>query len=223
MKNIISISVFTVAVVLAQGCKDTEEPVERRIGMLKSAEQLEVEWDQLETKIRECPEPNERLEGLIRRYGDSDTAVSTKERLQQAYSMLSDPEAKRSSAGRALQLFVELEAGEVIRESLLHQFRGVVVPAITALLEQADRGVNCVAALPYLIHVLAKNNYPQPGSEAATTHTIMKRKLVEAIQKITNLDIKVSEINVDSIEEVEQVLSLARKWANQKGIKLFEE
>ena len=95
MKHIISICVFTVAVVLAQGCKDTEEPAERRIGMLKPAEQLETKWDQLETKIRECPELNERLEGLIRRYGDSDTAVSTKERLQQAYTMLSDPEAKR--------------------------------------------------------------------------------------------------------------------------------
>jgi hypothetical protein len=201
MKHIISISVFTVAVVLAQGCKDTEEPAERRIGMLKPAEELEVEWDQLETKIRECPEPNEQLEGLIRRYGDSDTAVSTKERLQQAYSMLSDPEAKRA-ASSAARLFIKLEAGEVIRESLLHQRRGVVIPAITALLEQADRGVNCVAALPYLIHVLAKNNYPQPGSEAATIHTIMKRKLVEAIQKITNLDIKVSEINVNDTEEV---------------------
>ena len=191
--------------------------------MLKPAEQLEVEWDQLETKIREHAELYEEIEGLIRRYGDSDTAVSTKERLQQAYSMLSDPEAKRSAAGRALRLFIKLEAGEVIRESLLHDHMGVVVPASTALLEQADRGVNCVAALPYLIHVLAKNNYPHPGSEAATTHTIMKRKLVEAIQKITNLDIKVSEINVDSIEEVERVLSLAKAWAKQRNIKLFEK
>lgn len=224
MRRIISISICTVVVLLVANCrKDREEVAEQKIVVLKPAEQLEVEWQKLDSMSRDKPELEKEIERLLDRYTEEQVRPSGTEALQRIYSMIRNPDGEVPAAREALRLFVKMNATEVVRESLLHKNRDVVIIASDALVAQTEKNAKNEMGIPYLIHVLAQNNYIQEGSEDATIHTIMKHKLIKAIQKITNLDIKVSEINVDHIEEVERVLSLARAWAKQRKIKLFEK
>ncbi len=223
MRRIISISICTVIVLLVANCrKDREEAAEQKIVVLKPAEQLEVEWQKLDSMSRDKHELEKEIERLLDRYTEEQMRPSGTEALQRIYSMIRNPDGEVSAAREALRLFVKMNATEVVRESLLHKNRDVVIIASDALVAQTEKNAKNEMGIPYLIHVLAQNNYIQEGSEDATIHTIMKRKLIKAIQKITNLDIKVSEINVDHADEVEGVLSLARAWAKQRNIKLFE-
>ena len=142
-----------------------------------------------------------------------------KNSLQQLYLMLKDPSAKASGASAGLEVFMKLEAKEIIRESLLNPRKNVVGWDLVIIAAKATKNTNDEKALPNLIYVLSQNNYPQQGSEDATIHQIMKRNLVEAIQEITHLDIKVSEININSTKDVERVLSMARAWRGKEGEK----
>jgi len=223
MKNAICILLCSAIIVAIAGCRDEEELEKTKPVQMKDAAELKPTWDKLATEVRDNQEFWRQAEAVLDRYAKDYFAELKKNALRRLYGILSDPQAEVSAAKESLRLFVKMNATEVVRESLLHKNRDVVIIASEGLIEEAEKAGKDKGAIPYLIYVLAQNNYIQQGSEEASIHQNMKRKLIKAIQKITNLDIKLSEINADSIEEVERVLSLARKWANQKGIKLFKK
>lgn len=223
MKRVISISLCIAVVLLVSGCKDETKPQKTKAVKMKHAAELKATWNTLSGELRDNPEVWRQAEVVLEWHAEDYLAELKKDALQQLYRMISAPKTKISAAKEALRLFVKMNAIEVIRESLLHKNRGVVIIASEALVDQAKKGAKDKAALPYLIYILAKNNYPQEGSEDATVHAIMKRRLIEAIQQITNLDIKLNEIDEDNQQQVERVLSIACTWTKQKGIKLFEE
>jgi len=220
MKRIIMAYLCIAIVLLACGCGDKEKP---QTAQMKDASELKETWDELETEIWENLDFWRQAEAILDRYAKDYFAELKKNALRRLYGILSDPQAEVSAARESLRLFVKMNATEVIRESLLHKNRDVVIIASEALIQEAEKAGKDKGAIPYLIYVLAQNNYIQQGSEEASIHQNMKRKLIEAIQQITNLDIKISEIDEDDPQEVERVLSLARTWTKQKGIKLFEE
>jgi len=117
-----------------------------------------------------------------------------------------------------------MDTKDIIREILINprhdiNDRGLIIIASEAIAKTKDE-----KALPYLIYTLARNNFIQDGNEdTAVIHTLMIRKLADAIQKITDLEINVAELDVDNPGQVNKVLSMAKSWAKQKGIKLFEE
>ena len=216
MKRIINVFMCVVVVVLvsASGHEKTKTL------QMKDQAELKETWGILGGKLHDNPELWKQAEKVLERYKKGYSAEVKKDALQQLYRLISNPKTKASVARRALEVFIKLEATEVIRESLLHPRWDFVIMACEALVDQATKmGVRDEAALPYLTHVLAKNNYSQPGSEDATIHRIMKRKLIKAIQQITGIDKKVTD--VDNIQEVERFLTLARGWADRKGVKLF--
>jgi hypothetical protein len=224
MKRIICFCLCIVVVLSLLGCRKREENrEEHKVGRLEKATQLEVKWDKLTDVVRNNAEMQKEVNEVLKRDMNEDISPFSEEALKRIYGMLSNPEAKSSSAKDALEIFIELKANEVIRESLLHKNRDVVILACDALIDQAERGTKDANALPYLIYVLSQGKRLQEGSEDASAHIIMKRKLIDAIHHITDIDMKPSEINEDSPEQVEQVLSMAKAWANQKGIKLFNE
>jgi len=51
----------------------------------------------------------------------------------------------------------------------------------------------------------------------------MKRRLLEAIQKITRLDAGIGKTDVNDPQQVERVISLAKDWAKQHNIPLLDE
>lgn len=236
MKAKINLQFCIITFLLVYGCgdektsyeEDDKRPDENRIVQMKNEAELQVEWDNLESKVDENPELWEHVKRVFNRDLQANLPSSKEVAVRQLYRILKDPNSTASAASEALKFFVSADVKEVVRESLLNPRNdvtgwGLVITASTALVAESSKGVRDTASLPYLIHVLAKNNYPQPGSEAATIHRRMKRELIEAIKQITNFDIKSSEINVDDPEEVERVLSLARAWAKQRNIKLFEK
>jgi len=220
MRPIIVISIIVVGISFVQGCKRAGEPVEAKVYAPKPVDQLHVDWAELESKVCNNALLQQQLERFKKRHGIAEGMASTEDSLKQAYGMLSDPSAKVSAAVDTLQLFGELGTQEVVHQGLLHRHWAVVGQAATIILKQSDQGVKDKGALPYLFYFMAKNNDDRPGNGETTS---VKRTVLLAIQRITNLDIELSETDVDNTQKVEEVLSMARNWANQKGIKLFEE
>jgi len=216
MKQVITIYICLIFVLLAQGCRETEKP---QYVQMKDANDLKLSWDELIAQLGTNPDLWTEVENILKRDVPDYFYKVQKNALQQFYLMLKDPSANPSGACAGLEVFVRLDAKEVIRESLLNPRKNVVGWGLVIVAAKATKNTNDEKALPHLIYVLSQNNYPQEGSEEATIHQIMKRELVEAIQQITHLDIKVSEIDADSTEEVERVLSMARAWRGKEAEK----
>lgn len=225
MNRMIGISICIVVVISVQACKDEREreelePAKPRIGMLKSADQLKVEWTRLDNMIRDEPELQREVKRLLDRYAEEQVSLVDTEALQRIYGILRDPGEEVSAARESLRLFIKMNAVGVVRESLLHKNRDVVIIAGDALIDYTKRGMKDEAALPYLIHVLAQNNYIQQGSEDATIHYNMKRKLIKAMQEITDLDLKADEVDADNIDIVNTIVAGVSDWAKKKGMKI---
>jgi hypothetical protein len=220
MRPISVISIIVVGISFVQGCKRVREPVEAKVYAPKPVEQLQLDWAELESKVRNSAVLQQQLERFKKRHGIAEGMASTGDALKRAYGTLSDPSAKTSAAVDALQLFSELGTPEVVRQELLHDHWAVVGQAATIIVNQSERGVKDKGALPYLIYFMAKNNDARPGNGETTG---VKERVLLAIQRITNLDIELSETDVDNPQKVEQSLSMARAWARHNSIRLFEE
>ncbi|MHC4648706.1 MAG: hypothetical protein ACYTBJ_24890 [Planctomycetota bacterium] len=221
MKVRVSFLVCIAVLVVGTNCRNHEKTDVPRAAVMKEVSELEATWERLETKIRDNPGLWEDVDRMFGGTAKVEGLHVKRERLEQLYGLLTDPNSNPASAHRALEAFVKLGASEVVRESLLNPRKDVpgwdlVITAGEAVTHTKDE-----KAVPHLICVLERNNYPQEGSEEATIHIIMKRNLLEAIGTVTGLDTRVSD--VDNIEEVDRVLSEARAWAKREGLTLFEE
>ncbi len=214
---VISIS-FTVC-----GCKRDDKWVDTKPACMKEKDELQATWQKLETKVNENPALLQDIQAILKSQVKGDTPNSRIEAVQQLYGLIKDPNANASDANQALKVFVNLKATEVIRESLLNPRKGVSSWGLVITASQALGDMKDENAIQHLIYVLDKNNYPQAGSEAATIHMIMKRKLVHAISVIASLDIEPGEIDLASKDQVEDFLSKARTWAMKKDMKPYAE
>lgn len=223
MNRLIGIFICLASVLLAQGCEGRQGSTKRNTGVLEQVDELDVEWDKLNSIVSSDPSIRTEVERLLGRYAGAEAATSDANGLQRIYDMIRDPRAEVSAAREALRLFVRMNAMEIVRESLLHRNRDVVIIASESLIVAGEKNFRDEEAIPYLIYVLCANNYVQEGSEEASAHRNMKLKLVEAIKQITHLDINMGQLDEEDPGQVEGVLAKARAWAKRKGIRLFEE
>jgi hypothetical protein len=196
---------------------------EANIVRMKSLDKLQQDWDELENRVSENPK---LWEGIKQIYGADhqfDLPASKKIAIQQLYGMIQDPNIKASTARKALEIFINTDSKDIIREALINtrpdiDAWGLVIIASEAIIKTKDKN-----AIPYLIYVLAKNNYTQAISDDSTIHAIVKQKLITAIKMISDLNIDSNKINVDDPLEIKDVLSQARTWAKRNNIKLLDE
>lgn len=229
MKKKVNLLLCIVITWASTGCKDDKESrkgIERnsnvtKVVEMKNADQLQLNWKELGDLVREKTEFQSELRQLLERHEKSHVGYSGAEALKSIHSMIREPSHGVPAARDALRFFIKMDAAEVVRESLLHKHPDVVIIASDAITAQARRGRKDPKAIQYLISVLDNNNYLQVGSEEATLHAIMKRKLVEAIKETADLDIEVATIVVNDAEQIGQVLSMAKTWARQKGVTLI--
>jgi len=231
MKTKIIFFLFIMITLIVTGRKDDKESERTaenvssigKVVRLKNETELQATWDNIEKKIDENPDILNNIKQIYSRDLQANPPSSTQTALQQLNQLLHDPNSNPSAASSALEFFVKVDANDVIRESLLNPRRdvpgwGLVIIASKAITAKRDE-----KALPNLIYVMEKNNYIQEGSEAATVHQHMKRKLIEAIQAIIGSDIDINKINVNNPQEIEHILFLARDWAKKNNIKLLDE
>lgn len=231
MKSKVNFLIHLMIALLVAGCKkdkEYERSIEKvgnidKVVEMKSEIELHATWDNLGKKIDENPvlwTDMKQVYSLDAKLTMPSTSQAT---LRQLYNLIQDPNANPAAAKKALEFFVKVDAKEVVREALINPRKDVPGWDLVIIASEAARVTVDIKATPYLIYAIAKNNYLQEGSENATIHKIMKRKLIEAIKEIHGLDIKITEINVNDPEQINKVLSMAKTWAKQKGIKLFEE
>jgi len=228
-----AISLFWLTLLLMCGCKKPaidkstegarEAPKQAAKIHMKTQEELQSAWDKLESETEQDPELWKKVAEVYER--DVRTSLPSSKRVawQQLYQVLGDPNANPAAARNVLQVFIDANATEVVRESVINPRRGVPGWELTTIASQALGTVRDKKAVPYLIQALIRNNYPQPGSESATLHSNMKRKLLGAIQRITGLDAGIDKIDVNDPEQVERVISMAKDWAKQHNIQLLDK
>lgn len=215
MKIKITLLLFTIISIFT-GCKK-DNPEEN------NSRGLQINWVNLAKEIDENPDLQANLNQLVSRDLQSHTPISTKEALQQLYKLIKDPGPNPSASKNALHIFIKVNAKDVIRESILNTNNEIPGWDMIIIASESVTNTKDEKALPNLISVLAKNNYPQPGSESATIHQRMKKELIDAIKSITNLDINIDKLNVNDPEQIENILSQARKWAKEHNITLLDK
>jgi hypothetical protein len=154
--------------------------------------------------------------------------------LSALYEFVCHNERRNGQVGGA-RLLVKADIPEVLHELLLHPHPGIVNAACDHLLQQAAKAVGGdkaepktespgdLAAVPFIIFVLQRNNYDQMGEEEATTNLIIKQKTVAILMKFMGKEEELSQVNVDRLGDVDRVLALARKWAAEKGFQPLEK
>jgi hypothetical protein len=159
---------------------------------------------------------------------------SKEERLAGAYTLALCAKS-RGTQGMAALALLEADIPEVTRELLLHPLSGVVAAAARHLAKPTageehktpgtapEPAMRDTQAVPFLIYVLNRNNYVQPGSEEATLHILLQRHLVNAILYITQAESQVDAAKIGEEEYIDSVLALARKWAAEKGLEPLEK
>lgn len=221
---------ITIAMVIV-GCKKKEESggvlenkynTEITINM-KSDNELKTTWIELKNKIKNNPDIETNFMQTYQQLFRKDVVDSNQADIQRLYNLIREPNSSPSSARNALEFFIKADANTIIRESLLNPQRGIPGWELVIISTKAIGSNKDKESLPYLIYTLQKNNYPQEGSEDATIHQTMKRDLIQSVQKITNLNIDISKIDVDNPDEMEKILSMARDWAKKNSIKLLGE
>lgn len=221
MRCITLMLVLVAGILLMHGCQKAEkpaQPAETRVRALKAVDQLPVDWDELEAKLRNDSELQERLERFMESHMQGEKTASTKEALKGAYGMLSAHDSRSRAALSAIELFIKLDVPEVVREGLHHEDWLVLFSAARFVADRAERGAEDKAILPYLVYVLDKS-IDMPGGSAMSG---LQKRLILGIQKITDLDVKTGDIDVESTKEVDRFLSLARDWAKANGVKLLD-
>jgi hypothetical protein len=161
-------------------------------------------------------------------------AADKEQRLAQVYTLArcgSNPLTQRLAA----EALLEADIPEVTRELLLHPLSDVVAPAARHLGKPAaleehkapatapEPAMRDTQAVPFLIYVLNRNNYLQPGDEEATVHILLQRHLVNAILYITQAEKEVGAVKTGEEEYIDSVLASARKWAAEKGLQPLEK
>jgi len=202
-------------ILVVTGCKNDNEGED-------NGTELQITWDNLAKKIDENPDSQASINQIFSRDLRTNPPSSTSEALQELYQLINDPNLNPSASKNALELFVKVNAKDVIRESLLNRNHEIPGWDMIIIASESVASTKDEKALPNLISVLAKNNYPQPGSESATIHQRMKRELIEAIKSITKLDIDIDKLNINDPKQIENILSQARDWAKKHNIPLNE-
>ncbi|MCK4291560.1 MAG: hypothetical protein KAY65_00065 [Planctomycetes bacterium] len=218
MRCITLMLLLAAAILLMHGCQKAEKPAQTRVRALKAVDQLPVDWDELEAKVRNDSELQERLERFMESHMQGEKTASTKEALKGAYGMLSAHDSRSRAALSAIELFIELDVPEVVREGLRHEDGLVLFSAARFVADRAERGAEDKAILPYLVYVLEKSIDMPGGSDMSG----LQKRFILGIQKITDLDVKTGEVDVESTKEVDRFLSLARDWAKANGVKLLD-
>jgi len=192
---------------------------------MKAAAELRGTWH--EVAARMSPEAWKKIKVFLK--DRVNTTPSDKEDgLQALYEYVRVPESKGGQLGAA-KMLLDTDAPEVVRELLLHANKDVVITACMQLLknkaEEPDKepAKKDEQAVPFLVYVLARNNYIQEGSEAATIHIILKGQLVAALLHITDLGGQVGKVDVDRKEDIGRVLTAARAWAAEKKMEPLEK
>ena len=106
--------------------------------------------------VHEKPELQKEYERLLGRYAEAQVLPSGTQRVQQIYSMIQDPNGGISATKTTLRLFVKIDTVPIVRESLLHKNRDMIVIASDGLAQIGQKGTKDKAALHYLIRVLAQ-------------------------------------------------------------------
>jgi hypothetical protein len=208
-------------ILLMQGCKKAEKPRrprEARVQPLKRVDQLSVDWDALAERVRSNSQLQGQLDGFVKRHMQGQETLSTKEALKGTYGVLSARDSRDVAAVSAIELFIRLNVPEIVREGLHHEDWVVLFRAIRFVADRAERGAEDRDVLPYLVYVLEKS-IEMPGGSGMKG---MQERMTRGIQKITGLDTKTGEIDVDRTEEVKQFLSMVRDWAKANGVKLLD-
>jgi hypothetical protein len=163
-------------------------------------------------------------------------AVPTSKDMQLSamYEMVCHNERPNWQSGGALVL-LKADIPEVLHELLLHPHLGIAIAACDHLLQKAAKPVgqdteepkaesaSDVAAVPFLIFVLNRNNYLQMGSEEATGNFLIKQKTALILMQIMGKEWEFSQLNVRRVGDVDRVLALARAWAAEKGFQPLEK
>jgi hypothetical protein len=161
-------------------------------------------------------------------------AADKQERLAGVYTLAKSGQNPGTQA-LAAEPLLEADIPEVTRELLLHPLSDVVALAARHLAKPAARqeqkapgtapqpAMRDTQAVPFLIYVLNRNNYLQPGDEEATVHMLLQRHLVNAILYITQAEKEVGAVKIGEEEYIDSVLAWARKWAAEKGLQPLEK
>lgn len=200
---------------------------------MRESGELNSVWSEAAARISQDSEAWRKIQRLVR--SATGSAPPTKaDGFRLMYDCVRRSEKKIQYVNGAVVL---MEAGgpAVVRECLLHPNSDVVAAACKALLKfepkQGDQATVVAGqpndkdfqAVPYLVYVLNRNNYQVWGSEEATVHFILKRRLVQALLYITDTENPTAPVDVDDEEQVDRVLALARKWAAEKGLEALEK
>lgn len=133
------------------------------------------------------------------------------------------------------RLLLEADMPAVLHELLLHSNGNVVGRACDQLTLGRPKDPAGLApgtpgaspkdneAVPFLVFVLDRNNYLQQGESEATLHLVMKRRLLDALLYITDLETQAGKVDIHDEKAIDRVLALARAWAAEKGLEPLEK
>ncbi len=221
----LAVLILTAVVVPIQGCRDTNQPptVAARRPLPGPEENVKPDFERLALDVQEDPSLSRNIALTLVLGGADPNTLTPAERLDRLYGELLDPNGNGSLARRAFEILEQMQVTDVARPALLHKYMGVVIRASRSLAKRADRGMPDLEALPYLIYVLERNNYIADGSEEAVVHNLMKRSLVRAIVKTTELGIDPERVNINNEHQIADIIAQAEEWARQHKIVLFEK
>jgi hypothetical protein len=200
---------------------------------MKPAEELNRNWQDAAARL---PDNAPIWREIQRHLKTSTAAVPTSKDMQLSalYELVCHNERPNWQVVGA-RLLLKADIPEVLHELLLHPHPGIVNAACDHLLQQAAKPVGGdkaepktesprdLAAVPFIILVLQRNNYDQMGSEEATTNLIIKQKTVAILMKFMGKEEELSQVNVDRLGDVDRVLALARAWAAENGFQPLEK
>jgi hypothetical protein len=200
---------------------------------MKPAEELNRSWQDAAARLPDNAPIWRKLQQNLK---ICTGAVPTSKEMQLSamYELVCHNERPNWQSGGALVL-LKADIPEVLHELLLHPHLGIAIAACDHLLQQAAKPVGGdkeepkaesprdVAAVPFLIFVLNRNNYDQMGSEEATGNILIKEKAALILMQIMGKEWKFSQLNVRRVGDVDRVLALARAWAAEKGLEPLEK
>jgi hypothetical protein len=163
-------------------------------------------------------------------------AVPTSKEMQLSalYDLVCHSERPNWQSAGAL-LLLKADIPELLHELLLHTHPDIVNAACDHLLQQFAKpeggdkeepkaeSPRDLAAVPFLICVLERNNYVQMGSEEATANLFIKQKTVAILMHFMGKQEELPQVNVHRDGDVDRVLALARKWAAENGFQPLEK
>lgn len=200
---------------------------------MKPAEELNRNWQDAAARLPD----NAGIWREIQRHLEISTAAvptSKDVQLSALYELVCHNERPNWQVVGA-RLLLKADIPEVLHELLLHLHLGIVNAACDHLLQKAAKPVGGdkeeskaesprdLAAVPFLIFVLDRNNYVQIGSQEATANIVIKEKTALILMQLMGKEWEFSQLNVRRVGDVDRVLALARAWAAEKGVEPLEK